>query len=121
MDDAAGHRVLDVEPEVPGEDLAAGGLIGYQPPGWRQVVEGVGDDLAEDFQVCCLRRDRGAGHVTACQPRRALGEAHQRVSSLAGVSWPVTAWAPRPIPAYTCGRRVLSISPQARPVTAITA
>ena len=99
MDDAAGHGVLDVEPEVAGEDLAAGGLIGYQPLGLRQVVEGVGDDLAEDPQVCRLRRDHGARRVTACPPRRALGKAHQCVPSLDGVSWPVTAWAPRPIAA----------------------
>ena len=74
MDDAAGQRVLDVEPEVAGEDLAAGGRVGDQPPGRRQVVEGVGDDLAErrpgppgprgTTPVCARRRARRAAGWT---------------------------------------------------------
>ena len=86
VDDAEGHRVLDIQPEVSGEDLAAGGRISDQPPGRRQVVEGIGDDLAEGVQVRPARGD----HMRA----RAAGAgavSHRGVWRAGGVSWPVTA------------------------------
>jgi hypothetical protein len=86
---AAGHRVVNIEPEIAGEDPAAGVRVGYQPPGRRQVVEGACDDLAEGIEVGRVRGDHLAGR----------GDAYHRVPSLAGASWPVTAWAPRPIAA----------------------
>src|ERR1017187_6472504 len=46
--EAVSQGVLDVKAEVTGEDLVAGGRVGDQPPGDRQVGEGAGDDLAED-------------------------------------------------------------------------
>src|ERR1019366_6659016 len=44
VDHTTGHGVLDVDPEVAGEDLLAGGRVIYQPPRRRQIVEGPGDD-----------------------------------------------------------------------------
>src|ERR1035441_3743891 len=115
---AAGQGVLEVEPEVAGEDLTAGTGVGDQPPGRCQVVEGVGDDLAEDIQV----RLAGADHGWARSRCGGMAvRAHHGVVRVAGAVWPVTAWAPSPTVAYTCGRRVRRSSPQPSPATAAAA
>ena len=108
-----GQGVLDVDAEVAGEDLAAGGRVGDQPLGRREVMEGVGDDLAEHIR--CRRRRRG--------PRRQAGLAGggccRRVIMaclrLAGAVWPVTAWAPSPIVAYTLRAAELEDQPPPQP------
>ena len=38
-----------------------------------------------------------------------------------GAAWRLAAWAPRPMVAYTSGRRILMIRPQARPTAAAAA
>ncbi len=48
--------MLGEQPEVFREDLPAGGRVGYQPPGLRQVSEGGGDDVAQGVQVRPLPR-----------------------------------------------------------------
>src|SRR5262249_13933873 len=112
---------------VSGEDPAPDSRVGDQPPGWRQVVEGVGHDLAERVHVRRVRADRARprpapGRIVSAGHRAALRWwSRQRVSSPAGVSWPVTACAPSPIAAYTGGRDILSTSPQPSPIAATTA
>lgn len=67
-----------------------------------------------DHRVVCV-----AGRWLRCAPGQ---DGHGlAVWSLAGVSWAVTAWAPRPIAAYVRGWRARRTSPHARPMTAMAA
>jgi hypothetical protein len=93
---AAGHGVLDVDPEVAGEDLPAHIGVSEQPPGGREIEERFGDDLAEGICVGWVRGDHAVRQPAGRQGPAAT-DAHRRVPSLAGADWPVTAWAPRPI------------------------
>jgi hypothetical protein len=63
--DSAGHGVLDVQPEVPGEDLPSRSRVFYQPPGLWQVKEGIGDHQAEGVQVRQIRPDHGGVRTAA--------------------------------------------------------
>ena len=110
-----GHRVLDVHPEVAGEDLAAGGLVTDQPPAGREGEERVSDDLAEHPDVGLACADDAAGGAL---PAAARG--HDRPPKTVPV-WTLTAWAPSPMVSYTCGRRILRTRPQARPSAAAAA
>ena len=113
-DDPVGQGMLHGEAEIVREDAVPVGGVGDQPPGDRQVSEGIGDDLAQDPGAGAVRDDHGRGCV-----RQEGG--HDSIPCLKEACWPVAAWAPSPMVAYTCGRRTLSTSPQPSPATATAA
>ena len=113
-DEAAGEGMLNIEAEVARENAVLVDLVGDQPPGNRQVGEGISDDLAQDPGAGAVRDDHGCGCV-----RPAAG--HDHIPCPEEVRWLVAAWAPSPIVAYTCGRRDRSTRPQPSPATATAA
>jgi hypothetical protein len=113
VDLPAGDRVLDVHPEVGGQDVTARGPVGDQPPARVQGVERVGDDLGEHVGVGLASGD---DHMT--RARRVICGHDCCIPPLAGAGWPVTAWAPSPMVAYVPGRRARRIAAQHSPAAA---
>ena len=62
-DDPVGQGVLHAEAEIVREDAVPVGGVGDQPPGDRQVGEGIGDDLTQDPGAGAVRDDHGRGYV----------------------------------------------------------
>jgi hypothetical protein len=63
VDNPGRKRVLNVKPEVAGQDLPAGIGVRDQPLRLRQVIERIGDDLTEHLDIGFARGDHPSGRL----------------------------------------------------------